>query len=373
MTRTDKSVLQRYNETEWVPDKSTQASAGPTASNWAQMLLANITTVPSTNRVTVTYIVRDSGANIIGAGYAHLDYTQSSALGIKPTVTLTHRSTDGVGTILQWVLHYKVLTSNLNRLALYLNVRQSGYTVDFTVESDDLSKIASINDGATFTNWVIPSDALLETLYGNQFWAQNENGGIYNTNFSGRIGVNTGSTIDSNVILDINGNVTIRGDIRIKKEGSDNVVIDSDSNLGYLFGITNSETDLPVFYIDTAHQVGINTNFPENMLHVVGNTQITERVSIGAGDSPAAKLHIVGEGNTYSTMSIYAVNSDGTDLFRVHDDGTIQVFSPIVGAIDLENLLIGNGLTGNYYNTETEVTIAVAYLIGSPTGVAYTP
>jgi len=53
--------------------------------------------------------------------------------------------------------------------------------------------------------------------------------------------------------------------------------------------------------------------------------RITNTGAVGIGTSiPSAKTHIVGSGNTSSTTSLLVENSDGTDLFKLSDNGTLQ-------------------------------------------------
>lgn len=365
MTRTLESVYFRYLTNRWVPTLSMSTASD----RWSQILSLLISGIGNPNRVTVTYIVKNGDENISG-GYVYFDYMQNVATGVRPAVVLTNNVTDGSSTATSWLVYFKSIIPGSNVVELHANVSKSGHTMLFSVEYDYASEIKSINSGILYSSKVT-RDFLMASVSTRMYWASTDAGDIYNTN-GGRVGIGTGSEVPSDAMLSVGGNLSLNGDIRIRNLDSDVVVIDSYSNLGYLFKIDNMTKGESLVYIDDAGQVGINT-IPENMFHVVGNAQITDRMSVGAGSSPIAKLMVVGEGSTYSTRSLHIKNSEGVDLFRVHDDGTVYMKQIQAGVMSHKSLFFGNGLSGTPYNTEDEVTVQLANLIASPTGVIYTP
>ena len=353
MIRTNQSVVGRYNSGAWTPTYKTITTTSGVSGNWARILKTQLLSIGTENRITVTYICKRNSV-IESAGYIYFDYIQELSLSNPPTTTLIHKYTDGDASLTNWLVSVASLTINNNESELYVNVSGTGLVVEFSVEADNLSQIESVYNNIVFTQSPPFTSPTYQVLTSNDIWQYNENEDIFNTNATGKVGINTGSSISSFATLDVNGNVHFRGQMSLQPPGSDHIYIDSYSDLGWDFRVWNKTDNQYRLFIDDVGQVGINTNAPQNRLHVVGNAQITDCVSIGAGNSPQAKLEVRGEGNTHATTALLIKNSDDRDLLRVYDDCVIEICGePINGAIKCDDLIPSFLPTPDITNTWT--------------------
>jgi hypothetical protein len=317
------------------------------------------------------YIV--STNNVVGGGYLYLD------LGPNGSFKFVNQVTDGLWVPMTFYVHKETIGTLKYRYTVFVNAISAGYYAGYSYDTSN----GTVETGTLFDDGVfslLPFEGLLikETLHSNLYWALDDSNSMYNIN-AGNVGIGVkANEVDSNAMLHVGGNIVVKEDIRFKDHGKDEIILSSRTDLGHILRLFDSSNGKTRILIDTDGQLGINTSIPQNRLHVVGDFQVTERTSIGAGDSPLGKLHVKGEGTTYQTLAIYAQNHDGMDLFRVHDDGSVWAHHLIgvdPGDLNLQELTFGNGLTATPdtpYDGTVAIDVEVGDLLASPTGVIYT-
>jgi len=316
--------------------RKTEISPANYTGKYAQIVEEQIYAMGDSNHIEVRYMEEKNGETV-GTGFITLDWNQNVPIGTTPQITLTQRIITGEEGTSKWALLLRQIDAgNIpNIIILAVSVDGPGIQVFFDLDYINLPHaVYGYPQASPFTveATAYPVVPALVTYEGAIQWDKNVNGDIFNINDSGRVGINTGPDIDNSVILDVKGNVKVRGDIHLHS-GSDRIVIGSNDTYDFLVGnVTMNKTRL---IIDDGGQVGIATNMPQNTLHVVGTTQLTDRVSVGAGNSPEAKVHIVSEGT--GTCPLLITSPTGEVIFSVCDDtggGGTPVLGEYVTAFD---------------------------------------
>jgi len=139
------------------------------------------------------------------------------------------------------------------------------------------------------------------------YWEVNFAGDLYNTNTSGKVGINNPNPI---LELDVIGSVGLTSTIEFKKPGSDKVQLKSASFLGHDFAIYNETKGIYRLFIDADGKTAIGTNAATGKLTVVevtpGNAwtaaSFTNTSSVGFG------IEVTGgnEGNSTAVFKNYA-------------------------------------------------------------------
>ncbi len=91
------------------------------------------------------------------------------------------------------------------------------------------------------------------------------------------------------------------------------------------------------------------TNQTADLFNIVDTNGTTKLFTINASgnvgigtDTVGAKLHVVGSGNTNSTLAQLIENSDGIDLFTIYDNGQIDIGVP-GGQLNITNNILTHG------------------------------
>ena len=344
-------------------DYATQLTTSATKTLQAGLITESILTSGAENNIKVTYVGVTDGV-VTNTGFVSWNYVQKP--GIPLQTTITHQPVLGGTTSITWSLIFKDVSINSTTLQLVCTAPDEDFRIYFDVGYVAIPTTIYNNaqwniDIGNYT--YIPATII---PYGTTFWDSNSNDDIYNINVGGKVGINTGEDIDTSVVLDVNGNQLLRGDLEFETAGSHRVGLDSNSAQGYDFSIFNYYYQKTRLYIDNNGQIGINTNSPENMFHTVGSAQITERTSIGAGNDPLAKLHIKGEGSTSATCSLLVTNSQGLTLLKVCDDGSITLATDPSSENDSPWEVVDTDIVPKAINSGKQIDLGdVAFTVGT--------
>lgn len=139
------------------------------------------------------------------------------------------------------------------------------------------------------------------------YWEVNFAGDLYNTNTSGKVGINNQNPL---LELDVIGSVGLTSLLEFKKPGQDRVQLKSASAFGYDFSIWNETLGVHRLFIDSNGKVAIGTNAATGKITVVETTpgnawaaaSFTNTSSVGFG------LEVTGgnEGNSTAVFKNYA-------------------------------------------------------------------
>ncbi len=101
------------------------------------------------------------------------------------------------------------------------------------------------------------------------YWESNLAGDMYNTNPSGKVGINNQNPV---LELDVIGSMGLTSLLEFKKAGSDVVQLKSASSLGYDFIVWNATKSAYRLFISSAGKVALGTNAAVNKFTVVETT-----------------------------------------------------------------------------------------------------
>jgi len=101
------------------------------------------------------------------------------------------------------------------------------------------------------------------------YWESNLAGDLYNTNTSGKVGINNRNPV---LELDVIGAIGLTSLLEFKKSGSDVIQLKSASALGYDFVVWNATKSAYRLFISTSGKVALGTNAAVNKFTVVETT-----------------------------------------------------------------------------------------------------
>ena len=171
--------------------------------------------------------------------------------------------------------------------------------------------------------------------------------------------------------------VTDDGAMTLKASGASNTLILD--TIGGVSGFQmNSNDGQQRFRIQaTSSATRFTPNNTNDAFTFVGNAIYTD----GAFDTPTARLHVKGAGNTSATTSLLVQNSAGTDLLKVSDDGRVLVdeyIYPADGTTNSRFRVSNSSGTYMYYSTGnlrvnpslvyTSTTYGTVFSVSSTTG-----
>lgn len=231
------------------------------------------------------------------------------------------------------------------------------------------SQFAGFGYSSGILNYQIPTRSAIHAFYAaNTANTSVEWMRIQENNGLAQVGIGT-NIINSNIALQVNGNVAINGNLTLT--GNLNAFIDTstfvqiNSNTGrissnvmpnkilYLNASNMIDTSvLPVSYnfqyLKSQKNIGIGTKVPLQKLHVQGTTTITDRLGIN-NIYPSSSLHVIQSSGSIPT-SIFENNSGGDILQSYISGSPAVVFSgthPGVGIgtsiVQMQNTLEVNG------------------------------
>ncbi len=139
------------------------------------------------------------------------------------------------------------------------------------------------------------------------YWEVNFAGDLYNTNTSGKVGINNPNPL---LEMDVVGSVGLTSILEFKKSGQDKIQLKSASAFGYDFAVYNDTKGIYRLFIDADGKMAIGTNSATGKLTVVevtpGNAwtaaSFTNTSSVGFG------IEVTGgsEGNSTAVFKNYA-------------------------------------------------------------------
>ena len=254
---------------------------------------------------------------------------------------------------------------------------QTGNLLEFRT-SDNTVRSYVNPAGALFFNPAmdqVPAAITIAPNFNNSYYATSEHNTftIDGANM-GNYGLYTNPTVRMFQIKDVNGfravevnkigMMTLRGDM-FNRPWVTNIVVDS-SNAYY----NGDEDGLLINGLGLTNH-GLYSGGNVRMLRVVGTGEalaVTRYNLTGFGTlTPAARVDILGTGNTSATTSLRVVNSSSASLLFVRDDGNVGIgtSSPakkldVVGDINVSGTITGGNIVAKYQDVAEWVPAARA-------------